>query len=62
MRSFVDGKNRLLGTSQISALMEASLEKKSKVMLKTGDDVLSFSLRLLMHQEMSKQRASWPED
>lgn len=38
MRSFVDGKNRLLGTSQISAFMEASLEK-SKVMLKTGDDV-----------------------
>lgn len=31
-------------------------------MLKTGEAVLSFSLRLLMQQEEWKQRASWPED
>lgn len=61
MRSFVDGKNRLLGTSQISAFMEASLEK-SNVILKVGDAVLNFSLSLLMLQEAWKQRASWPED
>lgn len=30
-------------------------------MLKTGEAVLSFSLRLLMQQEW-KQRSSWPED
>jgi len=33
------GKSRLLGTSQRSALMEASLGKKSKAILKTGDAV-----------------------
>lgn len=50
MRSFVDGKNRLRGTSQVDALMEASSRKKCKVMLKIIDVVLSFLLRLLMCQ------------
>lgn len=37
MRPFVDGKNRLMGTSQISAVIKTSLGKKSKVGLRAGD-------------------------
>lgn len=60
MRSFVDGKNRLLGGyKSVSALIEASPETKSKVLLKAdGNALLSFSLRPLLDWEVWKQRAS----
>lgn len=48
------GKSGLLGTSQRSVFIEASLER-TKVTLKTGDAFLSFLLRLWMHQEVWKQ-------
>lgn len=60
MKSFVEGNNRLLGTSQVSALREARLGM-SKVMVSAGYAVLSFPLKLLLNHEVWKQRASWSE-
>lgn len=60
-RPFVDGENRLLGTSQVSVLTEASHEKKGKVVLKAGD-AGKLPTEVVLHQEMWKQGPSWPEN